>query len=178
MAKQSSRRSARPARSSLRLMAPLPGATASRLRFQKGRNVAELVADRRSVDPPKRAAYVQPTFALQNLHTASPDGSVDALIHPRPWDCWHLCQIDNPGNATHSTTAMPASASCPCWEQTEQHFEQNVPATYMRMCVSIRPSPHFEQGASGRMERRQAACRGGRFMISAPGVTDGTGCPI
>ena len=73
------------------------GTTAARLRFQEGRNVPELVSDRRSVDSPERAADVQPSFVLQHLHAAPADGGVDVLIDPRPWDRRHLRQIDRAG---------------------------------------------------------------------------------
>jgi hypothetical protein len=46
------------------LIIGLCGATAARLRFQKGRNIPDLVANRRSVDSPERAADVQSPFFL------------------------------------------------------------------------------------------------------------------
>ena len=71
-------------------MARLSGATAARLRFQKGRNVPELISDRGPVDSPERTADVQPPFLLQHFHAAPADGGVDVLIDPRPWNRWNL----------------------------------------------------------------------------------------
>src|SRR5260370_29865507 len=85
-------------------MTPLCGAAATRLRFQKGSNIPDLVSNRRAVDAPERAAHVQSPFVLQHLHAAPADGGVYALVDPRPWDRGHLRQIDRPGNAAHILT--------------------------------------------------------------------------
>jgi hypothetical protein len=89
------------------LIARLCGATAARLRFQESRNIPDLVSDRRSVDTPELAAYVQSSFVLQDFHAAPADGGVDVFIDPRPWDRRHLRQIDGAGNDAHIVTAMP-----------------------------------------------------------------------
>jgi hypothetical protein len=94
------------------LITGLPCAT-TWLRFQKGGNITELVSDRRSVDPPERAAYVQSSFVLQDFHAAPADGGVDVLIDPRPWDRRHLRQIDKPGNAAHITATPQGGAPAP-----------------------------------------------------------------
>src|SRR5438046_971231 len=81
---QSSRNSAGSARSAPLLLTRLCGATAARLRFEKGHDIPELVSDRGSVDSPERAADVQSSFILQHLHAAPADSGVDVLINPRP----------------------------------------------------------------------------------------------
>ena len=68
------------------LITGLLGATAARLRFQKGRNIPDPVANRRSVDSPERATDIQSPLPLQHLHAAPADGGVDVLIDPREWD--------------------------------------------------------------------------------------------
>src|SRR5450759_5542408 len=108
-AEQSSQRSPRPSSPTPRLITRLCGATAARLRLQKGRDIPDLVSDRRSVDSPERAADVQSSFVLQHLHAATADGGVHVLVDPRPWDRWHLLQIDRLGNAAHIVTALPVS---------------------------------------------------------------------
>jgi hypothetical protein len=50
--------------SSVALISRIYATAAARLRLQKGRDVPEFVRVRRSVDPPKRAAYVQTPFVL------------------------------------------------------------------------------------------------------------------
>jgi hypothetical protein len=73
------------------LITGLRGATAAaRLRFQEDRNIPELVANRRSVDAPERAADVQSPFGLQHSHAAAADGGVYVFIDPRPWNRWNL----------------------------------------------------------------------------------------
>src|ERR1017187_10418053 len=85
VAKQSSRRFARPAWLGTRLIFGLDGATAAtRLRLQKSSYVPELVSDRRSVNAPERAADIQPSLPLQHLHAAAANGCVYVLIDPRP----------------------------------------------------------------------------------------------
>src|SRR5450759_1853833 len=108
-AEQSRQRSPRPSSPTPRLITRLCGATAARLRLQKGRDIPDLVPDRRSVDSPERAADVQSSFVLEHFHAAPADGGVYVLIHPRPWDRRHLRQIDT-GNAAHIATATPASS--------------------------------------------------------------------
>jgi hypothetical protein len=90
----------------------LGGATTAGLRFQKGRNVAEFVSDCGSVDAPEWASDIQLPFPLQDLHAAAPDCGVNVLVDPRPRDCRHLRQIDNPRNAAHINAAMPAPPVC------------------------------------------------------------------
>jgi hypothetical protein len=91
------------------LIIGLCGATAARLRFQKGRDIPDLVSDRRSVDSSERATDIQAPFVLQHLHAATADGGVYVLIDPRPWDRRHLRQIDRPRKAAHIATATPVS---------------------------------------------------------------------
>jgi hypothetical protein len=88
----------------------LGGTTAAaRLRFQKGRYVADFVSNRRAVDAPEWAPDIQPAFLLQYLHAAPADGGVHVFIDPCPWDGRNLGQIDEPVNAAHIVTAMPVS---------------------------------------------------------------------
>jgi hypothetical protein len=83
-------------------------ATAARLRFQERGDIAELVSDRGPVDPPEGATDIQASFVLQYFHAAAADSGVDVLIDPRPWDRWHLREIDNLPNATHILIAASA----------------------------------------------------------------------
>ena len=99
----------RPGRGTALISRSYGATTAARLRFQKSRNIPELVSDRRSVDSPERAADVQPPFPLQYLHAAAADGGVYVFVDPRPRDRRNLRQIDGPGNAAHIVTAMPVS---------------------------------------------------------------------
>jgi predicted carbohydrate-binding protein with CBM5 and CBM33 domain len=81
------------------------------LGLQERCDVPELVSDRRSIDTPERTADVQSPLVLQDLHAASADGSVNALIDPRPRHRWHLRQINNLWSIAHNVTAMPVRRS-------------------------------------------------------------------
>jgi hypothetical protein len=83
------------------------GTSTGGLRVHELPNIAELVPNRRPVDAPEWAAYIQAPFILEHLDAAAPDGGIYLLVDPGPWNSRHLREVDRLGNAAHCCTILP-----------------------------------------------------------------------
>jgi hypothetical protein len=92
------------------------------------------------------------------------------LIHPRPWDRWHLRQIDNLRSVAHNVTANPVRLSSGDMARTT--LSEPGLGLYLRV---IGPSPlrrrrELADGLPGTTPsecatRRESAPRQGRLMV-------------